>query len=71
MCVSLPGMVVSVQGPLAVVETAGLTRRANAIMFPELAPGDRVLLHAGMVVRTLTVAEAREIEAAFAELGVL
>jgi len=71
MCVSLPGMVVSVQGPLAVVETAGLTRRANAMMFPELAPGDRVLVHAGRVVRTLTVAEAQEIEAAFAELGVL
>jgi hydrogenase expression/formation protein HypC len=71
MCVSLPGMVVSVQGPLAVVETAGLTRRANAMMFPELAPGDRVLVHAGRVVRALTVAEAQEIEAAFAELGVL
>jgi hydrogenase maturation factor len=64
-------MVVSVHGALAVVETAGLTRRANAMMFPELAPGDRVLLHAGMVVRTLTAGEAREIEAAFAELGVL
>ena len=71
MCVSLPGEVVSVDGALAVVETAGIRRCCNALMYPELARGDHVLVHAGLVVRILTVEEAREIEAAFAELGVI
>jgi hydrogenase expression/formation protein HypC len=70
-CVSLPGTVVSVDGALATVKTMGVTRRCNAIMQPELRSGDRVLVHAGMVVRILTADEAREIEAAFAELGIM
>ena len=70
MCVSLPGRVVSVREPMALVETAGVRRWCNALMWPELGPGDRVLLHAGLVVRVLTAAEAREAEMAFAQLGV-
>jgi hydrogenase expression/formation protein HypC len=71
MCLSLPGRVVSLCGPMALVETAGIERWSNALAYPELEPGDRVLLHAGLVVRVLTDEEARETEAAFAELGVL
>ncbi len=71
MCVSLPGRVISLRGPLALVETAGVERWCNALAYPELAPGDRVVLHAGLVIRMLTEDEAREAEAAFAELGVL
>ena len=71
MCVSLPGEVISVDGAIAVVQTAGVQRRCNALMFPELARGHQVLVHAGLVVRILTPDETREIEAAFAELGVI
>lgn len=71
MCVSLPGEVVSMLAPMALVETAGVKRWCNALMYPELGLGDRVLLHAGLVVRVLTADEARETEAAFAELEAL
>jgi hydrogenase expression/formation protein HypC len=71
MCISLPGRIVSLRGPMALVETAGVERWCNALAYPELEPGDRVLLHAGLVVRILSEDEARETEAAFAELGVL
>ena len=71
MCVSLPGTVVSIRDGIALVETVGIQRRCNALAYPELEPGDRVLLHAGLVVRVLTDNEAREAEAVFAELGVL
>jgi hydrogenase expression/formation protein HypC len=71
MCISLPGRVVSLRGPMALVETAGVERWCNALAYPELEPGERVLLHAGLVVRILSEDEARETEAAFAELGVL
>jgi hydrogenase expression/formation protein HypC len=70
MCLSLPGQVVSMRGPMALVETVGVQRWCNALAYPELAPGDRVLLHAGLVVRVLTEDEVRKTEAAFAELGV-
>jgi len=71
MCVSLPAEVLSTQGPAALVQSAGLERWCNAMAYPELEPGDRVLVHAGLVVRVLTDEEARATEAAFAELGAL
>ena len=71
MCVSLPGRVLSVRGQMVLVETAGIRRWSNALMYPEIKPRDTVLVHAGLVVSVLTVDEAREVEAAFAELGVL
>jgi hydrogenase expression/formation protein HypC len=69
MCVSLPGTVLSLRGPIALIDTVGVQRWCNALAYPELAQGDRVLLHAGLVVRILTDEEAREAEAAFTELG--
>lgn len=68
MCVSLPGRVLSVRDHMALVETAGIQRWSNPLMYPEIEPGDAVLVHAGLVVSVLTVAEARDVEAAFAEL---
>lgn len=70
MCISLPGKVTALREPLALVETAGIERWCNALAYPELELGDRVLVHAGLVVRILSAAEACEAEAAFAELGV-
>ena len=68
---SLPGEVIFVDGALAVVRTAGVERRCNGLMYPGLQRGDQVLVHAGLVVRILTPQEAREMETAFAELGIL
>jgi hydrogenase expression/formation protein HypC len=70
-CVSLPGTVVSIRDGMAVVETVGMQRRCNALAYPELEPGDRVQVHAGLVVEVVSEDQARETKAAFAELGVL
>jgi hydrogenase expression/formation protein HypC len=69
MCISLPGTVVAVQGPAALIETGGMGRWCNALLQPDLEPGDQVLVHAGLVVEVLTPERAREIEEAFAELA--
>lgn len=71
MCLSLPGRVVSLQGPLAMVDSAGVTRRCNSLMHPDLKVGDRVLVHAGLVLEVVSEERAREMEEIFAELGVL
>jgi len=68
MCVSLPGRVLSVRDTLALVETAGIQRWSNALMYPEVEPGDTVLVHAGLIVSVLTPDEAQDVEATFAEL---
>jgi hydrogenase expression/formation protein HypC len=70
-CISLPGTVVTVQGAAALIETAGTGRWCNALLQPELEPGDRVLVHAGLVVQVLTPEQARDMEEAFAELDEL
>jgi hydrogenase expression/formation protein HypC len=71
MCLSLPGEVVTVRDAVAEVETLGMRRWCNALLFGELSVGDRVLVHAGLIVQVLSAEEAREMEAAFAELGVV
>jgi hydrogenase expression/formation protein HypC len=71
MCLSLPGRVERLEGPRALVDTAGVKRWCNALMYPDLQVGDRVLLHAGLVIEIVTEEHAREIESAFVELGEL
>lgn len=71
MCLSLPGRVERVEGPRALVDTAGVKRWCNALMFPDLHVGERVLLHAGLVIEIVSEDHAREIESAFVELGQL
>ena len=57
------------RGPAALVETAGTCRWCNALLQSGLEPGDRVLVHAGLVVQVLSPEQAHEIENAFAELA--
>jgi hydrogenase expression/formation protein HypC len=68
MCVSVPGIVVEVRGPAALIDTVGIPRWCNALLQPGLQPGDHVLVHAGIVVEVLTPERAREIEDTFAQL---
>lgn len=71
MCVSMPGTVLTVEGPGALIETAGAGRWCNAMLYPGLEPGDRVLVHAGLVIELLSPERALEIEQAFAEFAEL
>jgi hydrogenase expression/formation protein HypC len=71
MCLSLPGRVVRLDGPRAQVETAGVMRWCNGLIYPDLQVGDRVLLHAGLVIEVVSEEHAREIESSFIELGAL
>jgi hydrogenase assembly chaperone HypC/HupF len=69
MCISLPGTVIELRGPAALVDTAGTARWCNALLQPGLWPGDRVLVHAGFVVGMLTPEQARDVERVFADLN--
>jgi hydrogenase assembly chaperone HypC/HupF len=70
MCISYPGRVVAVDGPDAVVDTAGRRRRASTLLLPDIAVGEFDIVGAGSILRRLDAAEAttltRALDAAIA-----
>lgn len=67
MCVALPGVVKKIEGKNAVVDFSG--NQVNAILgLSDVAVGDRVLVHAGMILQKVSASEAEELESLFAEL---
>jgi hydrogenase maturation factor len=63
MCVEFPGVVVERDGDLVTVSTEGRQRRALALLYPDLAPGEWVLVAAGTVVGRLDADEAARLRA--------
>lgn len=70
MCVALPGTVVELNEGTAVVDFSGNRVHART-GFVDVAPGDRVLVHAGCILQKVSSGEADEIEQLFAELDVM
>lgn len=67
MCVAIPGKVIALDGDMATVDFDGNRLPARAGLVP-VNTGDRVLVHAGMIIQVLREEEADEISALFAEL---
>lgn len=67
MCVSFPARVVAVDERGATVEGDGRTRRASTLLYPEIAPGEWVMVAAGTIVQRLNAEEAEEIRSALLE----
>ena len=70
MCLMMPGQVVSVDGEICEVETAGQTDKASMMLEPDLKVGDWVLVNSGTVVRVLDEDQATEMSQAFGILMV-
>jgi hydrogenase expression/formation protein HypC len=68
MCVALPGTVISCDDGSAVVDFSGNRVRAKTGLV-DVAPGDKVLVHAGCVLQKMREEEAAELERLFKELG--
>ena len=71
MCLSLPGIVRELKAPMALVEIAGVCRWYNALMHPDVEVGDRVLVHAGLILEVLEAEVAQEMDALLEEIGEL
>ncbi|MBQ8287804.1 MAG: HypC/HybG/HupF family hydrogenase formation chaperone [Clostridia bacterium] len=67
MCVAMPGRVLTVENGIARVEFDGNIIEARADL-TRVAPGDRVLVHAGLIIQKLSATEAEEMDAIFADL---
>ncbi|MBQ8469627.1 MAG: HypC/HybG/HupF family hydrogenase formation chaperone [Clostridia bacterium] len=54
MCVGLPAAVTAVKDGVAVINASGAEREVSAEMISDLAPGDYVMVHAGMAIAKIT-----------------
>lgn len=64
MCLAVPARVVETDGRLATVEVLGNRRRVD-VSLVDAAPGQFVLLHAGIAIAVLGEAEAEQTLAAY------
>ncbi len=67
MCMSLPGRVLEVKDGMAQVERRGRSAWFNALLVPELRPGDIVLTHTSLVLEVIDAEEAAAVEAVLGE----
>ena len=50
MCVGLPAKVVRIQDGMALVDASGARREVSAELLSDIAPGDYVMVHAGVAI---------------------
>lgn len=63
MCVGLPAKVVRIQDGMALVDASGAHREVSAELLSDIAPGDYVMVHAGLAIAKITAEDAEETEA--------
>lgn len=54
MCVGLPAKVTELKDGVAVINAGGAEREVSSEMITDLAPGDYVMVHAGMAIAKIT-----------------
>jgi len=67
MCLAVPMKVIAINGDMAVVESAGMSREVGIMLLDKVKLNDWVLIHAGFAISKLTRKQARETLAIFEE----
>jgi hydrogenase expression/formation protein HypC len=60
MCLSVPALVLKIEGEMADVSIGGAVFKAGLQMVENVREGDYILLHAGFAIQKLTESEALE-----------
>ena len=60
MCLAIPALVKSIDGFMAEVDVAGISRQVSLQLTPEAKVGDYVLLHTGYAINIIDQEEAEE-----------
>ena len=61
MCLAVPGRILSLEGPAALVDFGGVTRTVMTPLLEDPRVGDYVLVHAGFAIQRLEASEASEV----------
>ena len=62
MCLAIPAKILSVDGPMGVVDLEGNRLNVNFSLVGDVQPGQHVLLHAGFALEVLSEEDLAEIE---------
>ena len=68
MCVALPGTVLEIHENTATVDFSGNRVEARTGLV-DIAPGDRVLVHAGCILQKVSMQETKELSRLMDEVG--
>lgn len=71
MCIGLPMRVVEMRDGMALAECHGMRHVINALLVPDLRPGDWTLVFQGRALRALAEAEALDIDVALSALAAI
>ena len=67
MCVGLRAKVANIEDNMAVIDAGGVKRRVSAELISDLAPGDYVMVHAGLVIARIAGDDAAEADSVMEE----
>ena len=60
MCVGIKARVSDVENGMAVIDNSGVRRKISSELIEDLAPGDYVMVHAGIAIARVTGADSEE-----------
>ncbi len=69
MCLAIPGRVVEVNYPTAIVDFKGARREVRVDLIEDVKPGDYVLVHVGFAIQKVEEDEAKQIERVLEEFA--
>ena len=67
MCVGLRAKVANIEDNMAVIDAGGVKRRVSAELISDLAPGDYVMVHAGLAIARIAGDDAAEADSVMEE----
>ena len=67
MCLAVPMKITKIEGNRAVAEAMGVETVVDISLMPDVATGDKVIVHAGFIIEKLDEEAAREIEQVWEE----
>lgn len=60
MCVGLRAKVANIEDNMAVIDAGGVKRKVSAELIDGLAPGDYVMVHAGIAIAKISCTDSEE-----------
>ena len=61
MCVAVPAKIVTIDDNKAQIESAGVSKKIDISLVPEVSIGDYVIVHAGFAIQVVDTEEAKKI----------
>ncbi len=69
MCIAIPGRVVEVDYPFAIVDFKGTKRKVRVDLLDDLREGDWVLVHVGIAIQKVNEEEAKRTVELLEQIG--